>query len=511
MKRVAVFMLALGVSSLAVAQQQLPPPPVPSENPITEPKRLLGKILFWDEQVGFDNTVACGTCHSPARAGADGRIDINPGPDTTFATVDDIFGSTGVVRTGSDFQPKVDPVFGLGRQVTSRAANVAVSAAYAPLLFWDGRAGSMFLNPETGGTSIVAGGALENQAMGPILSAVEMGHEGRSWPEVTHKLAVTEPLGHATRIPADLAPAMAAHKTYPQLFQDAYGDSAITAERIAYAIATYERTLIPNQTPWDQFVAGNQNALTPPQQAGWNFFRNSPCAICHAPPFFTDQSFRNIGVRPVSDDTGRQAITNAFGDRGRFKVPTLRNVGLKATFMHNGRFNSIQTVIAHYRPNNPARSPENLDPILPVAVPGNVGPQLDDFLRNGLRDPRVAAETFPFDRPALHAGAMPQLSVDPDRVTLRWPALQGVASYVVYRGRLSDLVDADHDGLPDGGYGVCIDDLDPNTTDTTLVDVSTPSAGEGFFYLKGIVDGGTIRGLGVTSAGLLRQPAISCP
>lgn len=510
MKRIVAVLMALSAPCAGFAQQLLPPP-IPPENPMSEPKRLLGKILFWDEQVSTDNSVACGTCHSMGRAGADARIGVHPGPDTAFTTVDDIFGSPGVARVGADFQPKADPVFDFAPQVTRRSANVVVASAYAPLLFWDGRAGSRFVDPETNATSILQGGALENQALAPILSDVEMGHEGRTWSQVTQKLSVIEPLGHATGLPADLAAAAASHKIYPELFQDAFGDATITAERIAFAIAAYERTLVPDETPWDRFIAGDPGALTQGQQAGWNFFRGSPCAVCHAPPVFTNQTFRNIGVRPVQDDTGRQEVTGAFPDRGRFKVPTLRNVGLKDTFMHNGRFSTLQQVIAHYRPINPARFPENLDPILPVAVPPNVGPALDDFLTNGLTDPRVAAQTFPFDQPALHGGAFPQLSIDPDRVTLRWPALQGVASYVMYRGNLSDLVDANHDGLPDGGYGSCLNGLDPDPSDALLVDPAVPDAGEGFFYIKGVVDGASVRGLGVTSAGLLRQPAASCP
>ena len=56
-----------------VGRAELPPVPVPAENPITEPKRVLGKILFWDEQLSSDNSVACGTCHRPAWGGADAR------------------------------------------------------------------------------------------------------------------------------------------------------------------------------------------------------------------------------------------------------------------------------------------------------------------------------------------------------------------------------------------------------------------------------------------------------
>ena len=509
-RAVLAALIVSGARGLAGAQG-LPPVPVPSENPITEEKRALGKLLYWDEQLSGDDTVACGTCHSNGRSGTDGRIGIYPGPDGVFGTADDVKGSPGVKHVDVNGNPIVDALFGLNVQVTRRAANAAVDAAYSPELFWDGRARSTFVDPETGTTSIVNGGALENQALAPILSSVEMGRDNRTWSSVAAKLALSEPLGNATNVPADVVPLVASHPTYHDLFQAAFGDPAITGERIALAIATYERTLIANQTPWDRFVAGNPAALSPGQTQGWNFFRTSPCAACHTPPQFTNATYRNIGVRPPPEDTGRQEVTGLNGDRGRFKVPTLRGVGLKTTYMHNGVFSTLPDVVGHYRPNNPAIFLDNIDPILPVPVPPQVGPALIDFLANGLTDPRVAAQTFPFDQPALHAGGLPQLSFDADKATLHWPALQGVPSYVMYRGDLADLVDGNADGLPDAGYGVCVTGSDPNPADSVFVDAETPAEGHGFFYVKGVRDGAAVRGLGVTSAVKPRVPAVECP
>ena len=523
-----VVVLLAGAASLARAQGGPPPPPgpppqlqtlqVPSANPITEEKRALGKILFWEEQLSGDSTVACGTCHSMGRSGTEARnnpIAIHPGTDKVFGTVDDIRSSAGVAHVDALGNPVQDPIFGLDRQVTRRAANAAIIAAYSPELFWDGRAKTTFLNPETNAISIATGAALESQAIGPILSSVEMGRDPRSWAEVELKLQRSEPLGTATGLPADVLPLIASHKTYPELFQDAFGDPAITAERIAFAIATYERTLIPNQTPYDRFAAnippGQPGSLTPAQATAFNKFAGSPCAACHTPPLFTNNTFRNIGVRPPSDDTGRQEVSTLFQDRGKFKVPTLRGVGLKTTFMHNGIFSNLNQVIAHYAPRNPNIFLENIDPLLPVGVAPNDVADLIDFLANGLTDPRVRNQVFPFDQPATHDGALPQLSFDADKTTMRWPLLQAVSAYVMYRGKLSDLVDADLDGLPDLGYGNCVSDADPNTADAVYVDSEAPAEGEGFFYLKGVRDGATIRGLGVTSSVKQRVPAVSCP
>jgi len=502
--------IAVTATGLAGAQG-LPPVQVPPENPITPEKRALGKILFWDEQLSGDDTVSCGTCHSNGRSGTDGRIGIYPGLDGVFGTPDDVKGSPGVKHVDVNGMPVVDALFGLDVQVTRRAANAAVNAVFSPELFWDGRAGNTFVNPETGTTSIVNRGSLESQAVAPILSSVEMGRDGRTWSVVAAKLAKAEPLGNATSVPADVLPLIASHQSYGELFQAAFGDPAITAERIAFAIATYERTLVANQTPWDKFIAGNAAAMTPGQTAGWNFFRTSPCSACHAAPTFTNGTYRNIGIRPPAEDPGRQEVNGLFGDRGKFKVPTLRGVGLKATYMHNGVYSTLPDAVNHYLPGNPAVFLDNIDPLMPVGVPPEVFPALIDFMANALTDPRVAAQAFPFDQPALHAGALPQLSFDADKATLRWPALQGVPSYVMYRGDLVDLVDLNADGLPDAGYGFCITGSDPNPADAVFVDTEAPAAGQGFFYLKGVRDGGTIRGLGVTSAGKVRVPVVDCP
>ncbi len=101
---------------------ELPPVPVPPENPVTEEKRVLGKILFWDEQLSSDSTVACGSCHIPSAGGADPRQAINPGPDGIFSTDDDVTGSPGIVSLDENGQAIEHAIFGFDLQVTGRAA-----------------------------------------------------------------------------------------------------------------------------------------------------------------------------------------------------------------------------------------------------------------------------------------------------------------------------------------------------------------------------------------------------
>lgn len=383
----------------------LPPVPAPAENPITEQKRILGKILFWDEQLSTDGTMACGSCHIPGVGGIDPAAGRHPGFDGVFNTADDVTGSPGVVASDANDEYLPDQFFGLRPQVTERTAPPSIMAMYAEELFWDGRAGSEFLDPETGHVMIASGGALENQVLAPPMSPVEMAHAEYDWPELRSRLTAARPLALAESLPADLASALAADPTYPELFAEAFGDGEVTATRIAFAIATYERTLTPDQTPLDLFLAGNNNAMTQRQQQGFNTFLGSACAMCHSFPLFTDNQFRNIGVRPIVEDRGRQEVTGLFADRGKFKVPSLRNVGLRPRMMHNGDFTTMQRVFDFYAHRNgqiPFQG--NIDPLFnaPIAFPPQQEQAIIDFLNNALTDPRVANEQFPFDRPVLH-------------------------------------------------------------------------------------------------------------
>lgn len=418
--------LFLCLCAAAPALGELPPVPVPPENPITEEKRVLGKILFWDEQLSSDDTVACGTCHIPADAGADPRLATHPGFDTIFGTDDDVIGSFGIVRRNALNEPIEDPLFGFEPQVTRRAAQSYFLSIYAPDMFWDGRATSEFVDPlNVANVVIPVGGGLESQAVGPIVSSVEMAHEGRNWSEVTTKLETVNPLSLATNIPADMADALGLNPTYPDLFDAAFGSEQITPVRIALAIATYERTLVPDQAPWDLFMAGDTGALTPDQTQGWNLLeKNTVCLNCHTPPLFTDNLYHNIGLRPSKEDTGRMETTSDPDDVGRFKTPSLRNVGLKPSMMHVGWITDVQDTIDFYNAGSlktghtqftadqsgiptgiPGFFADYNDILMPVETMGGVPMQarVIDFLKNGLTDPRVANEVFPFDRPTLRS------------------------------------------------------------------------------------------------------------
>lgn len=393
----------------------VPPVPIPPENPITEEKRILGKILFWDEQLSSSNAVACATCHAPRANGGDPRTlgaspPRNPGFDGVFNTADDIFGSPGIIESDANNDYVPNGIYGFKAQVTGRLAPSMINAAYAPDLFWDGRATSAFLDPVSGDVLIEWSGALESQAVGPPMSSVEMNHGGMNWSIITGKMAQVNPLDLATNLPPDVAAALADRPTYPELFERAFGTPEVTAARIAFAIGTYERTLISDQTPYDAWLAGDNNAMTPTQIAGFNAFigPNSACIACHFTinHLFTDHEYHNLGVRPVEEDSGRFAVTQEVDDRGRFRTPGLRNIGLRTRFMHDGSHAGLAEVVRFYAqsPGAPPQFSDNLDPVMPaITISDEDQAAMVEFMQHALTDPRVANETYPFDRPTLVA------------------------------------------------------------------------------------------------------------
>lgn len=384
----------------------LQPPPAPAGNPLTPEKILLGKSLFWDEQLSSTRTVACGTCHIPAAGASDPRtavspLALHPGADGQFETADDVLGSPGVPQSLADGTYVDHPDFGILPQATGRRGRPASEAGYAPNLFWDGRARGELVDPETLQVVLAAGAALESQALAPVLNSTEMAHGGREWSEVIARLESAAPLALAEDLPPELNEGLGG-RSYPQLFAAAFGTAEISATRIAMAIASYERTLVSNQTPLDIALAGGA-PLTPLEQQGRAIFANRNCAVCHGGALLSNDAFFYTGVRPAQEDLGRFAETGNNGDRGAMRTPTLRNVALRAPYMHNGEIATLSGVIDFYDRGGDFTAP-NKNPLI---VPLNLSPQekaaLLAFLTRPLTDPRVAAETAPFDRPRLYS------------------------------------------------------------------------------------------------------------
>ena len=202
---------------------------------------------------------------------------------------------------------------GIRGQVGARNAPTVINRLFSADQFWDGRAGD-----------------LEAQALGPIENPIEMGH---TLPGMVSGLKNL--------------------KGYGPMFQTAFGSEEITADRVAQAIATYERTVISGNAPYDRYVAGDKTAMSPSAVRGLAIFSDAKrgnCLTCHAGFNFTDESYHNLGVgmdKPTPD-LGRYAITKADTDRGAFKTPTLRNIKETAPYLHDGSEATLAAVVEFY-------------------------------------------------------------------------------------------------------------------------------------------------------------------
>ena len=207
---------------------------------------------------------------------------------------------------------------GTQAQVGGRSAPSVINLAYAQGgVFWDGRAAS-----------------LEEQAIGPIANPIEMSN--------THENVVAR----LSTIPG-----------YREQFEHVFGSPEVTIENVGKAIATFERTIIAGNAPWDRFMKGETSALSEEATRGWELFQNKAlCIRCHAGFNLTDNQFKNIGVGfdGPEPDLGRYDFTGAEGDQGRFKTPTLRALRYTGPYMHDGSEATLEDVIEYYdRGGNP--------------------------------------------------------------------------------------------------------------------------------------------------------------
>jgi cytochrome c peroxidase len=141
----------------------------------------------------------------------------------------------------------------------------------------------------------------------------------------------------------------------------------VTPGELAHALASYIRSLVSGNSRFDRFVDGDRDALTAAEQAGLQIFRGKGnCAACHVGPTFSDERTHNTGVAWSGEagrfrDDGRGAITGRAEDRGAFKTPTLRDIGLSAPYMHDGSLATLSDVVDYYDRGgnrNPSIDPE---------------------------------------------------------------------------------------------------------------------------------------------------------
>ncbi len=201
---------------------------------------------------------------------------------------------------------------GIRGQLGGRSAPTVINRAYSLEQFWDGRAKS-----------------LEEQAKGPIANPIEMGH--------THELCEKCVGGIAG---------------YRKRFKEVFGSEKVTIDHIAKAIATFERTVLSGNSPYDKFKAGDEKALSESQKRGMEIFfsNNARCDSCHEGVNFTNGKYSNIGIgmdKPMPD-LGRYVVTKQEEDRGAFKTPTLREVSHTGPYMHDGSMKTLEEVVEHY-------------------------------------------------------------------------------------------------------------------------------------------------------------------
>ncbi|HSQ19208.1 MAG TPA: parallel beta-helix domain-containing protein, partial [Blastocatellia bacterium] len=275
--------------------RQFPKMVLRADNPLAtgdDERVKLGRLLFFDPILSGDNDISCATCHHPDLGFTDARAL-----------------SMGKGGKGLGAQRE-------GGAVVRRGAPTLWNAAYNHKQFWDGRADD-----------------LEDQAKGPITSDIEMNEN----PDVLVKELKDIP-------------------EYARWFDSAFAGhdgSAVTFDNVQKAVASFERTLTANNSPFDRFVRGELGALTPEQRRGFNLFRSgrTRCFECHGIPTFANRDFKIIGVPEVEGsqpDYGRFEVTKGEGNKYAFKVPTLRNVVLNAPYMHNGKFKTLEEVLDFY-------------------------------------------------------------------------------------------------------------------------------------------------------------------
>jgi cytochrome c peroxidase len=266
----------------------------PEDNAFSPAREQLGRMLFFDPRLSGSKWISCATCHNPALAWGDG----------------------------------LPRAIGHGMQQLGRRTPTILNLAWAPALFWDGRAES-----------------LEEQALGPVAAAGEMN--------------------------LDLDAMVARLKAidgYAPHFAKAYPGEEISAPLVAKAIATFERGVVSAPAPFDRWVDGDDRAISTPAKRGFALFNDKArCSQCHSGWRFTDDSFRDIGVD--TNDHGRGVVTPFIKETHyAFKTPTLRNVARRAPYLHNGSAATLEDVIELYDRGGIVRRPSLSPEITPLKL-----------------------------------------------------------------------------------------------------------------------------------------------
>lgn len=341
--------LRAGMAAAGVVAAQAPPAQDPN-------KVALGEALMFDKILSGNKDISCATCHTPALGTGD-ALSLSIG--------------TGGVGAGATRQ------LGTGRARVPRNAPPVYNLGLVETMFWDGRVSSNGGNITTpAGAALPTGldSALAAQAMFPVGSRTEMRGE----------VGDIDVLGNANELAlfADndlqghwngLMTRLLAIPQYVNMFNSAYPGVAtadLGFEHAANAIGAFEAERFGNlNSPFDQYVAGNDAALTDAQKrGGLLFYGRARCASCHSGSLQSDFQFHNIATPQIGPgvganaplDFGRESVTGNVNDRFRFRTPPLRNVALTGPWMHSGPYTTLGAAVRHYR--NPAQALRNYNP-----------------------------------------------------------------------------------------------------------------------------------------------------
>lgn len=334
--------------------QTLPPIPYPPDNPPRQERISLGRLLFFDPIISGEMDVSCGTCHHPNFAFADRRqfgagvSGVGLGPDRILSVS---------ARTGEvvENEPRNTPT------VFNTAYNLDETGdlSHTGFQFWDGR---------------VKG--LEAQASKPITSRVEMRGDAYPGDDATAAAAALDSV--IARLRAIPEYETRFRMAFPQEALEVDNGSrlhVIDSSTYVRAVAAYERELVTNNSAFDRFVLGDDDALTDQQKHGLElFFTKAKCGNCHHGPMLSDFKFAVVGVPQEGtgkgiipgDDVGREEFTLDQADRFAFRTPTIRNVELTPPYMHDGVLESLEEVMEFYnagaQPRHPSITYEMMHP-----------------------------------------------------------------------------------------------------------------------------------------------------
>lgn len=154
---------------------------------------------------------------------------------------------------------------------------------------------------------------------------------------------------------------------YKKMFTKAFGTSEMNITKVTKALSQFMLTLVSSNSKYDKVMQGKDSFILP-EKLGYEIFKTQ-CANCHKEPFFTDFSYRNIGITQSNSftDNGRMIVTNNKKDSLKFRVPSLRNVTITQPYGHDGRFFTLYNVFEHYRKNMIVM--ENTDSLLKNKLP----------------------------------------------------------------------------------------------------------------------------------------------